>query len=174
MQSDNLKIRNSVKVLLLNDKKKLLLIYVNDPKTTTTNGKYHGSFWNVIGGEIEEGETIFQTALREVYEEAGIHNDQIKLGPVVWFGEFDLVLSGVMTKIKQKFIVAKTKQNKTSLDNLTEEEKLIVSKLKWFSLDEIKNCDEIIYPVVLSEYIEDVIDEKYLTEPIEIDLSKQP
>ena len=169
-----MKIRNSVKVLLLNDNKELLLMCIDDPKTTTVDGKYHGRFWITIGGEIENNETIEQALLREIYEETGIKKEKIEVGPVVWFGELDLILSGIPTRIKQIFIVGKTKQNKISLENLTEEEKPIVKNLKWFSLDEIMNCSEIIYPVVLKDHIQDIIQEKHPKESFEINLAKEP
>ncbi|MFH1461567.1 MAG: NUDIX domain-containing protein [bacterium] len=169
-----MKIRNSVKILLLNDENELLLMCVDDPKTTIINGKYLGPFWFVIGGEIEQGESTAQAAIREIHEETGILKEHIKLGPIVWHGEFDLILAGTPTHIKEQFIVAKTKQKKISLENLTQWEKVVVKKIVWFSLDEIKNCNEIIYPIVLLDYLEDIIFEKYPDTPIEIDLAKQP
>jgi len=146
----------------------------DDPKTTTIEGKYHGQYWFPIGGEIEVNESIQEAAIREIYEETGIVNEEIELGPIVWFGEFDLILNSVPTRLKQRFIVAKTKQNSVSLTNLTQSEQAIVKKLAWFSLEKIKNSEEIIYPVVLAEYFPDIISGKYPKIPLEIDLAKQP
>jgi len=166
--------RNSVKILLFNDKKELLLMCVDDPKTTSVEGKYSGPFWFPVGGAIEPGETIQEAALREVYEETGIKKEDIELGPVVWHGEFDLILAGTPTHIKETFIVAETKQNNIDLTNLTCWEKAVVKKIDWFSLEEIKNCKEVIFPVLLPKYLPDIITEKYPSEPVEIDLGKQP
>lgn len=167
-------IRNSIKVILLNDKKEILLLQTSDPKTTSINKKYHGKFWSLIGGKIEESESLEQAVLREIHEETGIKKDEIELGPIVWFGEFDLILSGIPTHLKQKFIVAKTKQTKLSLDNLTQEEQKVIKKLEWFSLEKIKDCKEVIYPVLLPKYLPDIIAEKYPEKPLEIDLTKKP
>ena len=167
-------IRNSVKVLLLNDQNELLLLLVDDPKTITVKGKYHGKFWFPTGGEIKPHESIQEAAFREIYEETGIEKKEINLGPIVWFGEFDLILNGILTHLKQRFIVAKTKQKNVSLSNLTKWEKNVVKKIAWFSLEKIKNSDEIIYPVILPDYLPDILSENYPKKPIEIDLAKQP
>lgn len=76
--------------------------------------------------------------------------------------------------MRQSFVVVRTSTSEVSLENLTEEEKPVLKKLKWFSYDEIKNCDEIIYPVVLSDYLKDIIDNKYPREVLAIDIAKQP
>ena len=167
-------IRESVKVILLNSHNELLLLCADDPTTTTVDGKYHGRFWFPIGGKIEENESLEEAAFREIYEETGIKKEDVALGPVVWYGEFDLALSDVTTRLKQKFIVAKTEQQKVTLDNLTSGESAIIKEMEWFSLDKIQNCKDIIYPVVLSEYLPQILKGKYPKSPIAIDLTKQP
>ena len=167
-------IRNSVKVILLNEKNEILLVLADDPKTTSVDGAYHGKFWFLVGGEIEPNESIEKAAIREILEETGIKEEEIDLGPLVWFGEFDLVLDGVLTHLKQTFIVAKTKQTKVSFVNLTTWENRSFQALKWFSIDQIKNSKEIIYPVDLAYYLEDIIAEKYPKKLINIDLDKKP
>jgi 8-oxo-dGTP pyrophosphatase MutT (NUDIX family) len=167
-------LRNSIKVILLNNHNELLLMLVDDPRTTSVDGKSRGKFWCLIGGEIEQNETLNQAAIREIYEETGIKKEDVELGPVVWFGEFDLILSGKFTHFKQKFIVAKTKKNKIALEFLTREEKAVVQSIEWFSLEKMKNCKEVVYPVGLSEYLSDILAGKYPENPIEIDLAKKP
>lgn len=167
-------IRSSVKVILLNDNNEILLMCADDPNTTSTDGKYYGRFWFLIGGEIEKDESIEDAAIREIYEETGIKKEEIELGPLVWFGEFDLNLSGTITRLKQKFIVAKTKKYNLSLTNLDDREKKVIKEIKWFTLEEIKNSKEIIFPVLLDKYLPDIIAKKYPQKPLEIDLAKQP
>lgn len=167
-------VRSSINIILLNPNNEILLMCADDPKTTTMEGKYHGKFWFPIGGQIEKDETIEQAAYREIFEESGIKQDEVILGPVVWFGEFDLILAGTPSRLKQQFIVAKTKKTKISLSNLTTEEKEVVKKVEWFSLEEIKNCKDIVYPILLPKYLPDILAGKYPNKPIEIDLGKQP
>ena len=111
---------------------------------------------------------------REIHEESGIPGEAISFGPLVWFGECDLLLSGVPTRLKQQFIVATTKKTTLSLKHLTAYEKIVVKDIAWFSLKQIKNSKEIIYPVLLPQYLPDILAGQYPKEPIEIDLARQP
>ena len=69
-------------------------MHAQDPSTTRLDGKYNGDFWFLIGGKKEKGESVAQTALREIFEETDLKENEIELGAVVWKGEFDLILSG--------------------------------------------------------------------------------
>lgn len=165
-------IRKAVRVLLLNDKNELLLMLVEDFDISTPEGTRNKRFWCTIGGGIEADESIEQAALREIYEEAGIARENVDLGPVVWFGDVELVLKGKLTRLEESFIVAKTKQKNVFLQAPTEDEKDVVKKLRWFSLEDIQKSTEVIFPIVLLDHLTDVISEKYPERPININLKK--
>ena len=93
------------------------------------------------------------------------------LGRLSGLGEYDLILYGKPTHIKQRFIVAKTKQQALSLANLTQDEAKIVTQLAYFSLHDIIHSNEIIYSIPLPDYLPDIIAGKYPRDPIEINLS---
>ena len=61
-----------------------------------------------------------------------------------------------------------------TLENLTLEEQNIVEKLAWFSFDQIKNCNEVIYPVALVDYLPAILSGNRPKTPIAIDLSRLP
>jgi 8-oxo-dGTP pyrophosphatase MutT (NUDIX family) len=166
---NNYPLRKSIKVLLLNNKKELLLIHVDDPKTTSLDGTYQGPFWCLIGGGIKPEESVQEAALREIYEETGMTKEDVTLGPVVWHASFDFIRTGTPTHMEEQFIVAKTMNHKIEPAQLSDIEKSVIKKFKWFSLDEIKSCKEPIYPTALAQYLPDILAENYPEKPIKID-----
>ena len=150
-------------------------MYTDDKNIRNETEKYNGGFWKMVGGKIEDGEDYISAIKREIFEETSIVEDKLDIGPIVFKGRMTLNINGEANDIRQSFVVVHHKvASEVNLKNLTEEEKPVLKKLKWFSYDEIKNCDEIIYPVVLSDYLKDIIDKKYPIEVLEIDIAKQP
>ena len=172
MSSTKIPVRESLKILLLNPAQELLLICYDDPATTSVGKKSKGRFWTPVGGKIEEGEDLHAAAYREIYEETGIAKEDITLGPIVWYGDFKLNLSGVTTHLTQQFMVGHTSTSDLTLAYLTTEEKDVVKELKWVSLPEIRTFPEIIYPVVLRDHIAAIMQGKYPNKPMELDLGK--
>jgi 8-oxo-dGTP pyrophosphatase MutT (NUDIX family) len=154
----------------LNDSDEVLLMRMDDPTTRPVGGQYKGAFWHLVGGRVEAEETIIDAAAREVFEETGIGRDDIEFGPLVWFGELDLVVHGIPTQLHQEFVVARTKQRALSLANLTDNEPDIVKGLEWFRLDRVAKGGETVYPGVLAIYLRDIIEGRYPDEPLEINL----
>lgn len=167
-------VRKSVKALLIDKANQLLLIHIDDPKITNVEGKYHGSFWTLVGGGIETNESLEEAAIREIYEETGMRFTQSDLGPVVWYGSLDLLWNRQRVRIEQTYLVVKTKTNNVHLKNLVQTEKEVVQELRWFSVKDLQSCKEVIYPVTLIDHIEDILLGKYPIRPLKIDLSKQP
>ena len=150
-------------------------MYTDDKNIRNETEEYNGGFWQMVGGKIEDGEDYISAIKREIFEETSIVEDKLDIGPIVFKGRMTLNINGEANDIRQSFVVVHHKvASEVNLKNLTEEEKPVLKKLKWFSYDEIKNCDEIIYPVVLSDYLKDIIDKKYPIEVLEIDIAKQP
>ena len=163
-----LPIRPAVRILLLNDADELLLMRTDDPNTTDIDGKQRGPIWYTIGGGVEEGESLLETAAREAFEEAGIPKEAIAFGPIVWYNSRDLILRGVPVHIQNRFILARTRQREFSLDHLTPEERDVVQTLAWFSLEKLRSCPETIYPRDLLKHLPDLLAGKIPSKPIEV------
>jgi len=163
-------IHNSIRIILINPNDEILLMCANDPKTTAPDGTYNGRFWFTIGGEIEPGETDMRAAVRELYEETGLTLAEVSFGPIVWFGSCDLILSGQLKRLNQKFIVAHSTETNISMTNLTESEKNVIEEIGWFGIDKIKNHDDIIYPIGLDKLLPAILQKNYPNKPLEIDL----
>ena len=115
-----------------------------------------------------------EAAVRELYEETGLTKDDVVFGPVVWFGDFEMVLSGTLMHLHQQFIVAHTRSKSTTMDHLTDAEKKVIKETRWFSLDDIRNCEDVIYPVGLVDHLPNILNGKYPINPVWIDLGKKP
>lgn len=164
----------SMRVILLNAKNELLLLKCDDPNTTTTSGRYNGPFWFLVGGAIEPGEQVGEATLREIHEETGLVKEHITLGPIVWKGEFDLIINHELNRQNQRFIVAKTSVEEVSLHNLSAYERKVIKGIRWFSLEQIEKSTELIYPLCLKRYLPAIIDGNYPALPLEIDLGENP
>ncbi|MCA9507024.1 MAG: NUDIX domain-containing protein [Myxococcales bacterium] len=162
-------VRKSIRAILLNQSGEVLLLKADDPYTTTAEGHHRGPFWFLVGGKIEQGESEEQACLREIFEETGISSEMVKLGPVVWKSEISLVLNGTLTKIKQRFMITRTTSKTISLSHLSAQEKKVIKDARWFSLNALQNCEELIYPLGLRASMNDIFQGNYPIEPVEIE-----
>jgi len=169
-----LKQRNSVKLILLNSSNEILMIHVNNSNISSeNNSESKASFWHMVGGQIEDGENIEEAAYRELFEETGLTKKEVSVGKIVWFGSVDLFIDDELVQVNQQFILARSSCNEITMNNLTEDEKQTVSHLKWFSLDEIKNTIDIVYPANLYSYLSEIMSGNIPAQPIQIDLSEK-
>lgn len=163
-----LPIRKAVRVLLINEKNELLLMCYENFEVSEKDGTQNQKFWCTIDGGIEGTESIKEAAFREIYEETGLWSEDIELGPIVWHSMIELQLKGILTTFDETFIVAKTRKAHVALCNPTDDEKERVSELKWFTLNEIKESKDPIFPLALPELLLDILSNKYPENPIEI------
>ena len=165
---------NSVRILLLHQNQELLLMCAEDPTTGTIEGKTHPRFWFTIGGKIEEGEDILTAATRELWEETGLQSHEVHFGPVVWYGRFPMILNGNPTDMQQQFIIAHTTNRQVQLQAPTAIEKKVIKKLAWFTLEDIIQEEDIIFPIILPEILPTILEKNYPDKPIWVDLGHEP
>jgi 8-oxo-dGTP pyrophosphatase MutT (NUDIX family) len=167
-------LRNTVRILLLNEQQQLLLMRVVDPTTTNLDKTPRDAFWCTVGGKIEPNENINEALSRELFEETGLLLQDVEIGPTVWFGRHKMILSGKEVELDEKFVVVKTNSAKVSMQNFTENEKSVVTHLEWLTIDQILGHKELIYPAILKTHLTDIINGKYPPTPIFVDLNLQP
>jgi 8-oxo-dGTP pyrophosphatase MutT (NUDIX family) len=131
---------------------------------------YCREFWCFAGGAMEEGESVEQAALRELWEETGLLDSDVTLGPVVWYGEFMTKFSSTPMLQKERFVVVRTRKSDVHMNNMCESEVLYMKELRWFSLEEIQNSTEKIYPTSLKQHLPAIIKGDYPNQPMLIQL----
>lgn len=164
--------RHAIRILLLNQQQQLLLMCANDASTRPLQGQPPGRYWFTTGGQIEKGESVQSCALRELFEETGLKETEITLGPVVWTALYDLILLGQQTRMHEQFIVAHTTKSDVKMTNPTDVEVQMVEQLAWFDLQAIRESHDVIYPLGLDTLLEPILAGHYPETPIDISQAK--
>jgi len=143
--------RPTVRVLLIRPDKRLLLIRYEDPRVLAR----FRHFWATVGGAMEAGETVEQGALREIEEETGLTD--VKLGPVVWYGEPVIPINDEPIQFREYYIVANVDDAPLSRDKWTDLERDTIREMRWWTHAEIAASKERIFPIVLAEWLPEIL-----------------
>jgi 8-oxo-dGTP pyrophosphatase MutT (NUDIX family) len=152
--------RQTARVLLLDPDGRILLMKGRLPHDPAAP-----SVWFTVGGGAEPGESVFETAAREIGEETGLTDARI--GPVVWYAEallYDRKRRPV--HFKETFVVARTAGGALSQSGWQPLEREFVEELRWWTLGELTLTEEQVYPEGLAELLPDVLAGRYAAEPL--------
>ena len=140
--------RPSARLLVLNDKDEVLMFRFAHKRGPLAGQNY----WSTSGGAVEEGETFEQAGLRELEEETGIKCSQID--PEVARREFVLQLAdGEFVNADERYFIVRPAAEQLSFDGRTDLEVEVMGEHKWWSLLEIANSTETIWPENLVEIL---------------------
>ncbi|MGU3313358.1 NUDIX hydrolase [Acinetobacter sp. M5A5_2a] len=140
-RKNQMRIRKSSRLLVINEKHQILLF-----QFTHTNDALAGqSYWATVGGGLEEGETFEQAACRELYEELGVVRQNV--GTHVATRNFEMMLPSAEVVIsEERLFIVFIKNEEVNTANWSEHEKLVISKSRWWTFDELSQTEEIVYP----------------------------
>jgi 8-oxo-dGTP pyrophosphatase MutT (NUDIX family) len=144
--------RVAARVVLVDDEDAVFLISARDPGTTGAP-----EFWITPGGGAEPGETLEQTARREVHEEVGhtLHG----LGPVVWTRTTSFSFDGDFYEQEESFFVVRTARFEARRVAWTDIESRSTTGWGWWPISELSSSDVVVYPpglgLLVDEWLRD-------------------
>jgi 8-oxo-dGTP pyrophosphatase MutT (NUDIX family) len=142
--------RVAARVLLVDADNCVLLFRGCDPARPEA-----GTWWFTPGGGVDEAETLPMAARRELLEETGLTIDDV--GPVVF--ERVVVFDFEADRFRQTehFFFVRTERFDVDDRGWTEIERRAVLEHRWWTQTELVTSDEKMYPEVLAQLLEDVL-----------------
>ena len=148
--------RIAARLLLLDPDGRILLMQVDDPSVVDPVAAVQGPrvYWATLGGQLEPGEDIRGAARREAHEETGRN---VTLGRTVWCGEKVLHMQGTPTLFKETFVVAFLDCPDVTRDGWSANERAVIRAMRWWTLDELRQTSDTVYPVALVDLLPAII-----------------
>ncbi len=140
-----MKVRNTARILLLNEQNRLLLFKMKDVTVTSKENPGGEPVWFAPGGGVEKNESFAEAAKRELWEETGL-KEQVKWGPLVWIRNVNLFVNKKETHFVEYYYFARTIGSEISMEHFTDTEKGNYRNHYWWSLDELRFSKELVFP----------------------------
>ena len=162
-----MKIRNSARAVLLNDKNEILLFKFEFADLSDGINSAEKIFWITPGGKLEEGEDFSQALQREIKEEVGLSISEI--GPWIWTRNAKFEdKNGASFLSHERYYLVRVANHELDTTNMTENEKLNLKGYQWWSLDGLKQVESSLRPPGLMSLVADIIEGNQPNNPIEI------
>lgn len=148
-----------MKLLLLDPSNQLLLIEARDPSANTT-------CWYPVGGGVEVGESLQDAAAREAYEETGLL--ALPPGRPVWHRDHTYEFDGRRLDVHEEWLLHAVEHFDPRPAQLTADEARTIAGFRWWSVLELTNTAQTIFPPKLGRHLETLIAEGVPSIPIDI------
>jgi 8-oxo-dGTP pyrophosphatase MutT (NUDIX family) len=152
--SGSLRVRQSARVVLLDDRDRVLLLQIHDLSVTRGPNPIPADFWLLVGGGVEMGETHEQAAQREVFEETGL---RVTVGRCVGTQEKIVAdMTGEVIHAKAQFFVARVPSDPViQFGGCAPAEASTILGYRWFTREEVveRQANEYFAPPHLPELL---------------------
>ncbi len=152
--------RVSARVVLLDDDGFVLLFCGSDPAAAERAAGPAPLWWFTVGGAAQRGETLPQTAARELQEETGLRVDPDQLIGPVWRRDAVIDFNGSVLRSEEMFFVHRTRRFEPSTAGRTGLERAYIHGHRWCDatmIAELAANGETVYPLQLGELLEEAI-----------------
>lgn len=109
-------------------------------------------WWFAVGGRLEAGETHAQAAVRETFEETGLAIGDP--GPVVFTRSFRWEFEGRTFDQEEAFYFIRVPRFTPTPAGRTETEAATIKDTRWWSVEELRSTDEVVFPEDLAAQLE--------------------
>lgn len=142
-RNPELRLRRAARLIVLDPQGRALMFRYDVPG--------RDPFWVTAGGECEPGESFEDTARRELFEETGITADpgaQIaQMAP-----EF-ITVQGEPVQADERFFLIRVANAQIDTSGHTETEQALMTQHRWFTLAELADWPEAVFPLELGDMI---------------------
>lgn len=149
--------RRSARVVLLDHDGAVLLLCGSDP-ATSGGAASAPRWWFTIGGAAQVGESLAQTAARELEEETGLRvlpGDMV--GPV-WRRDAVIEFNGAVIRSEEMYFIHRTKRFEPSDSGRSGLERAYIHDHRWCDatmIDELAAHGQTVYPLQLGELLDE-------------------
>lgn len=145
--------RTSARVVLVDEDGRVLLLRGHDPQVPDVY------FWFTIGGGVESGESLRETAVREVREETGLGVDAAQLRGPIWRRVAVFPYDGDLIRSEELFFALAHPAFTPQRSGFTELERRAISGHRWCTPEDMRQIaagGETVYPEDLPDLVAEV------------------
>ncbi|MGW6936192.1 NUDIX hydrolase [Lentzea sp. NPDC054927] len=139
--------RPSARVVLTDTAGRVLLFQGFDP------ARPQELFWFTVGGGVEDGEELRDTAVREAFEETGVKLAPEQLTGPIWRRRAVFSFDGQTFDAEEWFFHASVDGLEVDTSGFNDVEEHSISAYRWWTAAELESTEDTVYPVQLAELL---------------------
>ena len=162
----DMRIRRTVRVVVVDEHGRVLLIRCEDVVALDPLRPGLTSYWGLVGGGVEEGETFEEAAVRELWEETGLRAEVV--GPWLWTWQRPLHFPDETVLFDQRYFLVRVRDATVSVANLLPDERDVYQGHRWWTLADLRATHEVVLPEGLADLLAPVLEGHVLDTPVTI------